>query len=412
MEPERPIEKLLRAFSKKRREQAGQFELHAATRNLLQGEILRELAPKSQGNKPGLLRFWRQFAYSFGLFAVLVSVAYFLFLSPNGAPIGDLAQAPAGQVEPSAVPSSGSSLSPAPGSALFDAKADAGSLAAATPMAEEKDRPPANSAPVPAATTFAAGSSLATVPLPASPAVPTELASARSSVDEPAKQADRTRDELLLSLKRQAAAPVPVKAEARLNSGAPAAVAQSELQDTSVTLAASYQRTPTTESKAKNSPTNLADASQPNPDVLNLFRMEQAGDAVKITDSDGSIYRGHIVATTDQSTRRSVTRNTISATDLRTRTFGLEPQSQPVSFSVSGTNVTSKQPVVFVGTFSPYPTTQFYGLVSNSVAKITNNSPAIQVPTAIPTTKVPPRISGKLTVGTKESPFEAAPTRP
>jgi nitrate reductase NapE component len=52
-EPERPIEKLLRAAAKKRREEAGApFELHSATRRLLQGEVTRQFA------KPGLQRRW------------------------------------------------------------------------------------------------------------------------------------------------------------------------------------------------------------------------------------------------------------------------------------------------------------------------------------------------------------------
>src|SRR6266403_1738058 len=42
MEPERPIEKLLRAWAKKRRDDAGApLELHPATRRLLQGEVAR-----------------------------------------------------------------------------------------------------------------------------------------------------------------------------------------------------------------------------------------------------------------------------------------------------------------------------------------------------------------------------------
>jgi hypothetical protein len=53
MEPERPIEKLLRAFAKKRREQAGEppgFELHNATRRLLQGEVARRAPRPREGN--------------------------------------------------------------------------------------------------------------------------------------------------------------------------------------------------------------------------------------------------------------------------------------------------------------------------------------------------------------------------
>ena len=43
MNDERPIEKLLRRFARKRRDEAGApLELHPATRRLLQGEVLRQ----------------------------------------------------------------------------------------------------------------------------------------------------------------------------------------------------------------------------------------------------------------------------------------------------------------------------------------------------------------------------------
>ena len=50
-EPERPIEKLLRAAAQKRRDEVGApFELHPATRRLLQGEVARRFAkPQSEG---------------------------------------------------------------------------------------------------------------------------------------------------------------------------------------------------------------------------------------------------------------------------------------------------------------------------------------------------------------------------
>lgn len=49
MEPERHIEKLLRAYAKKRRDQAGAApELHPATRRLLQGEVARRAANRGE----------------------------------------------------------------------------------------------------------------------------------------------------------------------------------------------------------------------------------------------------------------------------------------------------------------------------------------------------------------------------
>lgn len=51
MEPERKIEKLLRAFAKKRRDAAGApLDLHPATRRLLQGEVARRAPGQREGN--------------------------------------------------------------------------------------------------------------------------------------------------------------------------------------------------------------------------------------------------------------------------------------------------------------------------------------------------------------------------
>src|SRR5262245_13246382 len=76
MESERPIEKLLRAFAKKRRDEAGApLELHGATRRLLQAEVARRKG-KSQpegGFFPGLLKWLRpQLAFGLCIIAVLL----------------------------------------------------------------------------------------------------------------------------------------------------------------------------------------------------------------------------------------------------------------------------------------------------------------------------------------------------
>src|SRR5262245_25711329 len=78
MEPERPIENALRAYAKKRREEAGMpLELHPATRRLLQGEVAR-IYPGSKAEKPetrGFLRgFWPKMALSFGTLAVVAII--------------------------------------------------------------------------------------------------------------------------------------------------------------------------------------------------------------------------------------------------------------------------------------------------------------------------------------------------
>jgi hypothetical protein len=58
MDKERPIEKLLRRYAKKRRDDAGApLELHPATRRLLQGEVARQF-PKADGGRNNSFAEW------------------------------------------------------------------------------------------------------------------------------------------------------------------------------------------------------------------------------------------------------------------------------------------------------------------------------------------------------------------
>jgi type II secretory pathway pseudopilin PulG len=76
MEPERKIEKLLRAFATKRRAEAGEpLKLHPATRRLLQAEAARA-APKSDAEDSSL-SLWQLFRQQW---AVLIGFALVVFL--------------------------------------------------------------------------------------------------------------------------------------------------------------------------------------------------------------------------------------------------------------------------------------------------------------------------------------------
>ena len=115
-EPERPIEKLLRAAAKKRGDEAGApFELHPADRRLWQGEVARQFArPQREAGSLGeiVARLWPRFAWAVGILAVLgVSVWVLLPLPRGGKPEGMLAQnraafeaAPAKEPVPQATP--------------------------------------------------------------------------------------------------------------------------------------------------------------------------------------------------------------------------------------------------------------------------------------------------------------------
>src|ERR1041385_4519628 len=58
MNDERPIEKLLRRYARKRRDEAGApLELHPATRRRLQGEVVRQF-PKPATERGGSFAVW------------------------------------------------------------------------------------------------------------------------------------------------------------------------------------------------------------------------------------------------------------------------------------------------------------------------------------------------------------------
>jgi hypothetical protein len=86
-EPERPIESLLRAAAKKRRDESGvPLELHPANRRLLQGEVARKYAkPVSEKRSFAEMfgQLWPRFAGGAAIFAVLALAVYVLVPGPD-----------------------------------------------------------------------------------------------------------------------------------------------------------------------------------------------------------------------------------------------------------------------------------------------------------------------------------------
>ena len=77
MEPERKIEKLLRAYAKKRRAEAGDpLKLHPATRRLLQGEVARR-KPKPDDDEEASVTLWELFRQRWALFAGFAIIVFF-----------------------------------------------------------------------------------------------------------------------------------------------------------------------------------------------------------------------------------------------------------------------------------------------------------------------------------------------
>jgi len=77
MEPERKIEKLLRAYAKKRRADAGDpLALHPATRRLLQGEVARR-KPRPDADEQASVTLWELFRKRWALLAGFAIIVFF-----------------------------------------------------------------------------------------------------------------------------------------------------------------------------------------------------------------------------------------------------------------------------------------------------------------------------------------------
>lgn len=74
MNEERPIEKLLRRYAKKRREEAGAPELHPATRRLLQGEVARQFPKPSAPKKTSFVQMLKAWLPRLGWSTALIVV--------------------------------------------------------------------------------------------------------------------------------------------------------------------------------------------------------------------------------------------------------------------------------------------------------------------------------------------------
>src|SRR5437867_3916880 len=167
-EPERPIEKALRACARKRRADAGApLELHPATRRLLQGEVARQFAqdhrqPRTLSER--LARLWPRFAWGVVILAGL-TVAVSLWLpgwnkAKNEFTLAKNDEAPAAHTVNGARPL------PAPSPAKAPARLDRPEVPTITTIApdalnlkeEAKNAPVGGTAPEPSAPSGSAAS--------------------------------------------------------------------------------------------------------------------------------------------------------------------------------------------------------------------------------------------------------------
>jgi hypothetical protein len=417
MEPERPIEKLLRACARKRRDEAGTaFELHPVNRRLLQGEVARQFKAGERKTRSFLQLLpipWARVAWGAAVVAVLGVAAWVLVpgLGRQKPEFGSelrLARnldmpSPPGPASrptpPAARPGVATEANKEQPLVAFDASAEqarrdqgARKLEIETVLAD-KDRslsltPTTAGVPVAAdalAETspsnakapsaerqlagtaisrqsapsthyrFPAGAAAPTVPPPA--AAPAGMESGNLPLNEPAASGDLSKQ-----LNRADTALAYQSAKAQVSTGqfADARVTNSfGLAAASEALAANQivQRFTQAQPAAQN---RFYGGNLPSRPVLVSFQLEQSGQTVRVIDGDGSIYTGTVQPLGLGSLQRERAGGSRAENDVKlklgppvTDAVGQITITNYFSFKVAGTNRSLRQNVIFTGSLLP-----------------------------------------------------------
>ena len=421
MEPERKIEKLLHAYAKKRRSDAGDpLKLHPATRRLLQGEVARR-TPKTDADEEASVTLWELFRQRWALLAGFAVVVFFgaaLFLPAlssskkkaqavttmnNLKQLGVAAQMAAdenhGRLPVSfdlltnelvsekvlTDPESGKPFIYVAGGEKLDGLSS-NDVLAYSPMDKKGHAvlfadgrvevvPGARLAELTnrGLPQLVAANDSVNRQLPEVPAMPKDAegntVAAPTISGQPKSETDRSDIKLsepgavtattgTLALNAPAAAPPAVD---QLTKAPGAAGSDFKIPTGSVQFATAAAQNSNVQNSYKNTiaPTKASA-------VLANFQVQQNGNAIRVVDADGSVYDGalqpeNVVAQTEQVSAGTVSTPAGAPTGVdRQKAVPTrdEPQmTQNYFFRVSGTNLTLKQNVVFAG-----------NLLANSIA--------------------------------------------
>ena len=376
MEPEREIEKLLRAYVRKRRADAGDpLKLHPATRRLLQGEAARH-APKPETEEVSF-SFWQlfrqQWVFLLG-FALMIFLGALLVLPPlssakqRAQSVGTLnhlrqirrGRANGGRRQPRPVAGVARRISP-------------------TRWAPEPCSP-IRSAGKPFVY-IAGGKDLKTLSSNAVLAYSPENKNGRAVLFADGRVAlvangdfnglmNQTPVEFALADKvaredlaktavnapAVAAAPPPASLGAAATPpAAPTVAGEFEMQKPGVTASQAFVQTGVAANQ-QNLYRNVSTAAQTAP-VLQSFQVLQNGDAISVVDRDGSVYQGSVqVAAVERSQSAPVEAPPQSQTKSVQLVVNQQQQAvQNYFFRVTGMNRTLKQNVVFSGNVEAIP---------------------------------------------------------
>jgi hypothetical protein len=376
-EPERPVEKLLRASAEKRRAEAGQnFELHPASRRILQDEVQRTYADKA--SKPRWLpgswaSFWPKLGYSFATIVAL-ALAVKLML-PGVGPTKTLG--PLAKNENTPVPVLTKASKEAPAQAV-----NAPSLATVQP------EPPTS------AVSLALADQKAQV-LPDG--------SVRAGLD----QLQPGKDVAVTSQKFR---------ENELLSAAPAAAQPKSfmLSQSDAEVARQVGRTEAPQQLVKEELERQAPSARwsntlPATPILASFRVEMNGQEIRIIDKDGSIYTGTVTppqAAVPVTLARAAKADSSSLASREARApdagavakMRAIPQQDSFSFRVTGTNLSLKQAIAFRGQLLPLAQSSVGSGITTNATTANSRSSGTVAPTPLPS--VPEsRVVGAVSIG-------------
>ncbi len=296
MSEERDIEKQLRAAAEQRRKEAGgTFELHPATRRVLQGEVARVRGHKSMASSR---RFWPRLAWGVSMLAVLM-IGIWSFVRPVNKP------------------------------AALSKPVRAGYTQQLAPVAARMESSVANAAAEP-------------MPLAAVPAAP----------PAPMAVVDRgDTDGRLDEVSKVTAKDGPIGQVKEFKRESPSM----EVFSGAATSGGSANRQMFANAPVKKTDTKNSEAEA---NVLNNFQLEQNGNQIRIVDNDGSVYEGTLLADArDEGAERrlnaALPRARTSAVDAENNTLqalDYEKQvRQNFRFAASGTNLSLRQRVTIDG---------------------------------------------------------------
>jgi len=458
MEPERRIEKWLRAFAKKRREQAGDsMELRPATRERLQREVTRLAEEKNRGWFANLF-FGLRPALAFAVcFVALAVVGGILLVNSNRQqPANTLSMAklserkfapkkeeptigtppismnaPVSVEEKKALADKQSEIPTAPPPAptvaapTVIAGANPESIAAPTEAARERDRDASNLA--------RRESSVTTKTLSMSPSTNLYAFKNKTTADSIATAGELNKDaasaapalapqsqglagtaQTLVAndqTRQQAVVPQPPAAPAASGAFFDSAKATPAATPPQATQLFNRIDMPATRQRAAGG--RAVGAVSVPPPVLASFRVEKNGNTIKVIDADGSVYTGSVqmVEASDGFVTPGTLKSAPSAAKIP-EGHALVPTVQNYFFRVAGTNRTQNQNIVFSGNFVPLTNTQFatggraFGGAGGGGVGVAQ--PNANVETLLNTS----RITGKAVIGNqKEIEVNATPAR-